>query len=60
MKVVQELCRHANPNVTLALYAQAFSGNARKAQSKVIEMVRKMPLPIAEPAPNQEISAIVH
>jgi integrase len=60
VKVVQELCRHANPNVTLALYAQAFSEDARKAQSKVIEMVRKMPLPIAEPASNQAISAIVH
>jgi integrase len=25
VKVVQELCRHANPNTTLALYAQAFT-----------------------------------
>ena len=45
VKVVQELCRHANPNITLALYAQAFSEDARQAQSKIVEMVRHAPLP---------------
>jgi len=45
VKVVQELCRHANPNTTLGLYAQAFSDDARKAQGKIVEMVRNAPLP---------------
>jgi integrase len=45
LKVVQELCRHANPGTTMGLYAQAFSDDARKAQAKVVEMVRKAPLP---------------
>jgi integrase len=56
VKVVQELMRHANPSVTLALYAQASSESARQAQGKVIEMVRKMPLPMLETAPNQVVS----
>jgi len=37
--------RHANPNTTMALYAQAFSEDARQAQGKVVEMVRRAPLP---------------
>jgi hypothetical protein len=45
VKVVQELMRHANPNTTMALYAQAFSEGARQAQGKVVEMVRRAPLP---------------
>ena len=42
---MQELCRHANPNTTLGLYSQAFSEDARRAQSKVVEMVRNAPVP---------------
>ena len=45
LKVVQELCRHANPNITLALYAQALSEDARQAQGKIVETVRNAPLP---------------
>jgi len=45
VKVVQELLRHATPAMTLGLYAQAFSESARQAQSKIVEMVRKAPLP---------------
>ena len=45
VKVVQELCRHANPSTTMALYAQAFSADARRAQGKVVEMVRRAHVP---------------
>ena len=45
VKVVQELCRHANPNTTLGLYAQAFTQDARRAQGKVVEMVRNAAKP---------------
>lgn len=45
VKVVQELCRHANPNTTLRLYAQAYTADARRAQGKIVEMVRNAPLP---------------
>jgi integrase len=45
VKVVQELCRHATPSTTLGLYAQAFTDDAREAQSKVVELVRTAPLP---------------
>jgi len=45
VKVVQERLRHATPAMTLGLYAQAFSESARQAQSKIVEMVRKAPLP---------------
>lgn len=34
VKVVQELCRHANPKTALQLYVQAFSDDARRAQGK--------------------------
>ena len=44
MKVVQELARHATPGITMALYAQAFSDDARRAQNKLVEMVRQAPL----------------
>ena len=40
-EVVQELCRHASPQTTLQLYVQAFSEDARRAQGKVVEIVRK-------------------
>jgi integrase len=33
VKVVQELARHATPGITMALYAQAFSEDARRAQN---------------------------
>lgn len=45
VKTVQELLRHSNVTTTMNLYAQGFSEQARKAQSNVIEMVRKAPLP---------------
>ncbi len=44
MKIVQELARHATPGITLALYAQAFSDDARRAQNKLVETVRQAPL----------------
>ncbi len=44
IKVVQELMRHASPSITLGLYAQAFSEDARRAQGKMVEMVRHAPL----------------
>lgn len=58
VKVTQELMRHANPNTTLALYAQAIPENVRKAQGKVVEMVRKAPLHGAQPLPNQGLNSI--
>jgi integrase len=45
VKVVQELLRLANPRITLELYAQAYSDDARRAQNRVVEMVRKASLP---------------
>ena len=45
VKVVQELMRHATPTMALGLYAQAFTENARAAQSKIVEMVRSAPMP---------------
>jgi hypothetical protein len=47
VKVVQELHRHANPNTTLRLYAQAFTADARRAQGKIVEMVRNTPRTIS-------------
>lgn len=44
IKVVQELLRHANVTTTMNLYTQVFSQTARKAQGKIIEMVRETPL----------------
>ena len=49
VKVVQELCRHANPSTTLGLYAQAFSEDARQAQNKIVELVRSAPFPARPP-----------
>lgn len=57
IKVVQELLRHANPSTTLGLYAQAFSEDARKAQGKIVEMVRQAPLPPRPEASRTEASA---
>src|SRR5581483_2253894 len=50
VKVVQELARHATPGITLALYAQAFSEDARRAQNNLVETVRQAPLLPAENA----------
>jgi integrase len=57
VKVVQELMRHANPNTTMGLYAQAFTEDVRKAQGKVVEMVRRAPLPPRKPAQNAAVGA---
>ncbi len=56
VKVVQELCRHANPSTTLGLYAQAFSEDARQAQNRIVELVRSAPLP-ARPSEAEVASA---
>jgi len=40
VKVVQELLRHGSAKVTLDVYAQAQMPAKRKAQHKVVEMVR--------------------
>jgi integrase len=45
MKVVQELMRHSNITTTMNLYAQAFSDDAREAQTKIMELVRTAPIP---------------
>ena len=45
IKIVQKLMRHANPSMTLGLYVQALSEQARQAQGKVVEMVHRAPLP---------------
>jgi integrase len=37
MKTVQELLRHANPGITMALYAQAVTPAKRAAQEKVLQ-----------------------
>lgn len=57
VKVVQELMRHGNPNTTLALYAQAFSEDARETQGKIVEMVRQAPLPPPKMPANKAVSA---
>jgi integrase len=40
VKVVQELLRHGSAKVTMDIYAQAQMSAKRKAQRKVVEMVR--------------------
>jgi integrase len=40
VKVVQELLRHGSAKVTMDIYAQAQMPAKRKAQRKVVEMVR--------------------
>ena len=39
VKTVQSMMRHANPNVTLGVYAHAVDRKKRAAQSKVVQMV---------------------
>jgi integrase len=40
VKVVQELLRHASARMTLDVYAQAATPAKRKAQGKVVTMLR--------------------
>jgi hypothetical protein len=40
VKVVQELLRHGSAKVTMDIYAQAQMPAERKAQQKVVQMVR--------------------
>lgn len=40
VKVVQEALRHANSRITLEVYTQATTPAKRKAQSKVVQMIR--------------------
>src|SRR5579875_2601451 len=40
VKVVQELLRHGSAKVTMDVYAQAQMSAKRKAQQKVVEMLR--------------------
>jgi hypothetical protein len=50
VKVVQELVRHSTSNIatTMNLYAQPFSADARRAQARLVEMVRKAPIAVRE------------
>jgi len=41
--------RHANPNITLALYTQAIDSKKRRAQNKVVEMIRPSEIPARLP-----------
>jgi hypothetical protein len=45
VKTTQTLMRHSNPNVTLGLYAQAIDTRKRRAQKKVVQMIRPAELP---------------
>jgi integrase len=47
VKVVQELLRHGSAKVTMDIYAQAQMPAKRKAQQKVVEMVRREAAPEA-------------
>ena len=51
MKTVQSLLRHANPSITMGIYAHAVSSRKREAQSRVVETVlrpgRKAPIVVA-------------
>jgi len=40
VKVVQELLRHASGKITLDIYTQAMTSAKRKAQSRVVAMIR--------------------
>lgn len=39
VKTAQSLLRHANPNITLGIYAHAIDQKKRSAQSKVVQLV---------------------
>jgi integrase len=47
VKVVQELLRHSSAKVTMDIYAQAQMPAKRKAQQKVVEMMRRQDAPEA-------------
>jgi integrase len=51
VKVVQELLRHSNISTTMNLYVQAFSEDARQAQSKIIEKVKNTPFQLPPETP---------
>lgn len=59
VKVVQELLRHSNVSTTMNLYAQAYSQDARAAQSKVVEMVVRTGAVEPNPTTEPNISLIV-
>lgn len=59
VKVTQELMRHSNPNTTLALYAQAIPEKVRKAQGRVVEMVRESASYSVKLTPNRGFSSFV-
>jgi len=40
VKTAQSLMRHANPNITMAVYTHPVQSKKREAQSKVVEMIR--------------------
>jgi integrase len=50
VKTAQSLLRHANPAMTLGVYAHALDRKKREAQSKLVEMVVAKKLPMAEQA----------
>ena len=59
VKVVQELLRHATITTTMNLYAQAFSDDAREAQGKIVEMVRRAPLPVRLEQQERQVAVTV-
>jgi hypothetical protein len=59
VKTAQELLRHANPQTTLLLYSQGVPKKLRKAQGKVIQMVRKSTNSSAKKGPNFICAPIV-
>jgi integrase len=59
VKVVQELMRHSNITTTMNLYAQAFSDDAREAQTKIMELVRTAPIPQRSGVLEQPVSLTV-
>jgi hypothetical protein len=52
VKVMQELMRHADPGISMKLYAQAISADKRRAQTRIVKMV-------AGTAKNEEVSAVL-
>ena len=52
VKVVQELLRNSNISTTMNLYVQAYSADARQAQSNVIEKVKNTPFQVPSESPD--------
>jgi len=52
LKVVQELLRHSNISTTMNLYVQAYSEDARQAQSNIIEKVKNTPFQLPSESPD--------